>query len=161
MNKGTLTIAIIAIAFLLVLGVIGYAVFSSLQPEKSSSANSKVSAQTKQTNSGNYETKSSDINSVTVDAEPKVISTKENPIFYLAFNTHSVALEFDVANVTTLRDNLGNIYTPINWDGSPAEGHHRSGALIFPPLKEGISSVKLLISEDAGISQREFEWNLK
>ncbi len=145
MNKGALTIAIICIAFLLVLGVIGYAVYSSFQLEKKSE---------------NSETKSSDINSVIVDAVPKVISTKENTIFYLVFNTHSVALEFDVAKVTTLKDNLGNTYTPIKWDGSPAEGHHRSGDLIFPPLKEGISSVKLIISEDAGISQREFEWDI-
>ncbi len=49
----------------------------------------------------------------------------------LAFDTHTVDLAFDVAEVTTLAVDGG---APVrgSWDGSPPGGHHRMGAMRFP-----------------------------
>ena len=155
-TKEKVVIGVVALIFLVVVGILGYAVYSSFQPDKSSSKNPAGNPTQQES-----EMKSSEIDGVTVDAEPKTISSKQNTIISLIFTTHQGSLDFDVDKVAILEDNLGNKYSPIKWEGSPKGGHHRNGDIIFPPVKDGISSIKLIISEDAGISEREFEWEAK
>lgn len=99
-----------------------------------------------------------DKDSVSVEVQPIKLSHTENSEFSVAFNTHSVALDFDPAKVSVLQDNAGKKYLPIKWDGSPSGGHHRSGKLIFSKLSDSAMEVKLTIKVLK--SDRVFEWSL-
>ncbi|MBI1936470.1 hypothetical protein HYS31_08640 [Candidatus Woesearchaeota archaeon] len=76
--------------------------------------------------------------------------------FQIAIDTHSVNLDFDLAQISVLYDDLGNIYKPLKWEGSEPGGHHRSGTLIFPKINENAKSIKLVITDSAA---REFNWD--
>ena len=69
-----------------------------------------------------------------------------------------VALDFDLIQISTLYDNLGNSYKPLHWEGSEPGGHHRSGTLKFPQVDSKATLIKLVITDSA---KREFSWNLK
>lgn len=96
-------------------------------------------------------------NSVTVEVKPTKVSSAENSEFFVSFNTHSVALDFDPVKVSFIEID-GKKLSPIQWIGSGAGGHHRSGKLLFPPINENFSLIKFIISKDAGIDERVFEW---
>ena len=55
-------------------------------------------------------------------------------------------------------DDTGYKYNFINWEGDPAGGHHRSGILIFEPLRAGAKSLKLTLFNVNNLD-RVFEWN--
>ncbi|MBR9707307.1 MAG: hypothetical protein GOV15_02625, partial [Candidatus Diapherotrites archaeon] len=97
---------------------------------------------------------------VSVEVTPVKVSSTENSEFEVAFNTHFVDLGFNVDEVSYLETGERK-YLPLRWSGSPAGGHHRSGMLVFPPIDSGAESVKLVITADAGIKERVFEWSLK
>lgn len=85
--------------------------------------------------------------------------TPSNPSeFQIAINTHSVELDFDLTQISTLYDDAGNAYKPLKWEGSEPGGHHRNGILKFPAINENAKSVKLAIIDSA---KREFKWSLK
>jgi hypothetical protein len=80
----------------------------------------------------NYETRSSSENAVTVEVTPINLADGGTSLdFDVAFNTHSVDLDFDPAAISVLRDDQGREYPAIGWDGAAAGGHHRSGTLRF------------------------------
>ena len=81
--------------------------------------------------------------------------------FEVALNTHSVALDQDLAKTTVLVDAQGEQYLPIAWEGDPPGGHHRSGILRFKPLAVMPSSLELRISGVGGIDTRVFRWQLQ
>lgn len=81
--------------------------------------------------------------------------------FEVALNTHSVALNQDLANTTVLVDAQGKQYLPMAWEGDPPGGHHRRGVLRFKPLAELPSSFELRISGVGGIDARVFRWQLQ
>jgi hypothetical protein len=78
--------------------------------------------------------------------------------FRIAMNTHSVDLDFDLVNISTLHDNFGKDYYPVEWKGSEPGGHHRNGILRFPNINTNAKSVKLIIKDS---TRREFEWSLR
>ncbi|MBS3105254.1 hypothetical protein J4234_03295 [Candidatus Woesearchaeota archaeon] len=90
-----------------------------------------------------------------VDFQVKPLSASQ---FDIEMNTHSVALDFDLIQISTLYDNLGNSYKPLHWEGSEPGGHHRSGTLKFPQVDSKATLIKLVITDSA---KREFSWNLK
>lgn len=98
--------------------------------------------------------------SVTVEVSPKEFVPGSPISFDISMNTHSVDLNYDLTKTATLIDDAGNIYRPLGWDGSPPSGHHRSGALTFPPLPSSAQSIKLVLSDING-ADRVFEWQLK
>jgi hypothetical protein len=49
---------------------------------------------------------------------------------------------------------------PQTWEGGRG-GHHLSGNLIFPTVSQDARSIKLIIKDIYGVSQREFLWALK
>lgn len=55
--------------------------------------------------------------------------------FTVAFDTHTVDLAFDVAQVTTLSVDGGPSLRG-SWDGTPPGGHHRMGTMRFPVSAE-------------------------
>jgi|SRR3989344_7075045 len=100
-----------------------------------------------------FETLVSDQNDVEFQVTPLYPSE-----FQIAINTHSVQLDFDLVKVSNLYDDLGNVYAPLDWDGSAPGGHHRNGILKFPSLSKNAKSIKLVITDS---TRREFDWNLK
>ena len=78
--------------------------------------------------------------------------------FQIAINTHSVDLDFDLTEISTLYDDAGNAYKPLKWDGSEPDGHHRNGILKFSSINSNAKSIKLVITDTA---TREFNWNLR
>jgi hypothetical protein len=76
--------------------------------------------------------------------------------FQMSIDTHQGALNFDLTEVSTLEVG-GTVYEPFSWEGSPAEGHHRSGELLFSkPQKSG--QYTLTIRDVYGVPQRIFSF---
>lgn len=78
--------------------------------------------------------------------------------FEITLNTHSVDINEDLAQVSTLTDENGNEYKPIEWRGDPPGGHHRKGVLSFGEITSRPQSITLFISQVGGIDERKFEW---
>jgi hypothetical protein len=80
--------------------------------------------------------------------------------FAVAFNTHSVDLSFDVAEIGLLRCDQGQEYRPLAWEGSGPGGHHRSGVLKFAALDHPTSSVEVVLRDVARVPERVFHWDV-
>lgn len=84
--------------------------------------------------------------------------------FRVVLDTHSVALDYDLAKISVLRDDRGNAHRPSSWQG-PAGGHHVDGVLRFTQRREIMSSrpeyLELRIDGLAGVPQRLFRWEAK
>lgn len=104
-------------------------------------------------NQNQFQTLTSNQNNVEFSVTP--ISASE---FQIAMNTHSVSLDFDLTQISTLYDNFGNAYQSVNWEGSEPGSHHRSGILKFPKINQNAKSIKLVIVDSA---TREFKWDIK
>ncbi|MBI2653701.1 hypothetical protein HYX02_02710 [Candidatus Woesearchaeota archaeon] len=103
-----------------------------------------------------------EINFQTITSNQNNVEFKVTPLsaleFQIAIDTHSVDLDFDMVEISTLQDDLGNTYKPLKWEGSAPGGHHRQGILKFPSINKDAKSIKLVITDT---SIREFSWNLK
>ncbi len=108
-----------------------------------------------------YKTKSNKENRVRVDVRPVQLLPGRPAKFEIRMNTHSGDLSQDLVAVCTLKDSSGREYRPINWDGSPPGGHHRSGVLEFSELGEGAQSITLVIREVANVPERVFNWTME
>ncbi len=104
------------------------------------------------------EVQTSDAADVTIRVKPAVLEAGQQVVFKLNMDTHSVELDYDLVNQSTLIDSLGNNLKPLSWSGGQG-GHHLSGDLTFPKLDENARSVELVIKGIAG-SDRNFKWNL-
>jgi len=85
--------------------------------------------------------------------------------FDVAMNTHSVDLSMDLASLSTLSTDTNVTVQARKWDAIPG-GHHVSGKLLFPIMKDGKSILDgaskftlTIINVDA--ASRVFEWELK
>ena len=105
-----------------------------------------------------YKTKSNKQNRVRVDVRPVQLLPGKPAKFEIRMNTHSGDLSQNLVAVCTLKDSKGREYQPINWDGSPSGGHHRSGVLEFSELAEGAETITLVIREVANVPERVFNW---
>ena len=108
-----------------------------------------------------YKTKSNKENRVRVDVRPVQLLPGKTAKFEIRMNTHSGDLRQDLLAVCTLKDSNGREYRPINWNGSPPGGHHRSGVLEFAELGEGAESITLVIREVANVPERVFNWTVE
>lgn len=108
-----------------------------------------------------YEKKSNKKNYVRVDVRPVQLFPGKPAKFEIRMNTHSGDLSQDLIAVCSLKDSSGREYQPINWDGSPPGGHHRSGVLEFSELTEGAESITLVIREVANVPERVFNWTVE
>lgn len=77
--------------------------------------------------------------------------------FEIKIDTHSGSLDFDLTEVSIVKDDLGNQYQALEWQGSDPGGHHRSGILVFPKIDGQTKKVKLVIQDNY---LRNFEWRL-
>ena len=108
-----------------------------------------------------YKTKSNKENRVRVDVRPVQLIAGKPAKFEIRMNTHSGDLSQNLVAVCTLKDSKGREYQPINWDGSPPGGHHRSGVLEFSELAEGAETITLVIREVANVPERVFNWTVE
>ncbi len=109
---------------------------------------------------GAYERKTDRENSVRVEVVPVQLASGLQAKFKIRMNTHSVDLSQDMVAVSTLKDEKGQEYRPVNWKGSPPGSHHRSGVLEFPALEGNPQSVTLTIRNIAKVPERIFEWKI-
>ncbi len=80
--------------------------------------------------------------------------------FEVAFNTHSVNLDFDPVALSVLRDDEGREYPAIAWEGAGPGGHHRSGVLRFKIPDYATDFIEVVIHDVAGVPERVFHWSL-
>jgi hypothetical protein len=106
------------------------------------------------------ETQKDKQNKVTVKVQPQEFRFNEPVRFKVTFDTHSADLGFKLTEIAALVDDTGNVMKPLNWDGSPPGGHHRSGTLTFPGINSNATSLKLIFENVAGVPQRTFIWSL-
>lgn len=93
---------------------------------------------------------------VTVTVTPAIVDTGQTT-FDVAFNTHSVELDYDFAAVSSLAAG-GQRRAAIAWVGGRG-GHHLQGRLVFPPLPPGVDGFTLTMSGVGGV-ERQFSWNV-
>lgn len=117
--------------------------------------------------SGNGElTRKDQQGAVIVEVTPvNLDTTAESLQFSVVMNTHSVDLSMDLATLSTLTTDTGAVVRATLWD-APLGGHHVSGTLIFPALKDGKSILEgasklILTIVDVDAPVRVFEWELK
>lgn len=105
-----------------------------------------------------YKTQRNSEGSVIVEVTPLAVSAKENAVFSVSMDTHSIELNENLKEISILIDDMENEYKAINWDGKEG-GHHIEGKLVFPNTKTGARQIKLVIY---GIDEidREFKWDL-
>lgn len=137
---------------LTVTGLTGACSTASVQPEVIQ-AQSEVSL--------SFVAQSSNENAVVVDVTPLNLPQGGTTLdFEVAFNTHSVNLNFDPAAISVLRDDEGREYPAIAWEGAEPGGHHRSGVLRFKVPDYATDFVEVIIHDVAGVPERVFRWNL-
>ncbi|MFB0534985.1 MAG: hypothetical protein ACETWR_08385 [Anaerolineae bacterium] len=102
-----------------------------------------------------------DAGRVVIDVQPqKLDDDQETWEFAVALNTHSVNLDFDMTEVSALRCDQDQEYTPTVWEGPGPGGHHRSGVLKFAALDHSTSFVEIVIRDVAEVPERVFRWDL-
>jgi len=159
---------IFILTLLLAFGLILAACGNNAAPaEPASAAEQFTPAKAAQTNkaagstgASEFEPQTNNENSVTVEVTPLDITDTGMDVT-LAFNTHSVALDFDPTQIIVLRDATGTDIHPISWDGAPAGGHHRSGTLHFNLDAHPQQFVELVVHDVADVPARTFRWDLQ
>src|SRR3989338_7168720 len=119
---------------------------------------SSSSAPTKQVFQNTLATKTDSRGEVDFESTPKNIQ-KDVFEFEIVMDTHSVALDQDMAAVSKLIDDKSSEYKPTSWKGDGPGGHHRSGILRFEGVAQKPKSIKLIIGSIGGV-ERNFSWNL-
>lgn len=103
---------------------------------------------------------------VTVKVTPLNLSdaTADTLEFEVVLDTHTVELNYDIAQLAILRDNLGNEYAPAAWTTTESGGHHVSGKLSFADrstlLQSGVTELTLDVTNIAGVASRPFTWTV-
>ncbi len=159
-NKNKLIISgLILLSFILLY----WSVKVSISSNQQSSASKVITSHVPTTPSQTVIPKTLPIITATQDSIDFVVTPSLSPegqvAFEISINTHSGSLDFDLIRVSTLKDDSGNLYTPLSWEGSPPGGHHRSGNLTFPPV--GQSDTLTLIITGVGTKDRVFLWDIK
>ncbi|HUX26400.1 MAG TPA: hypothetical protein VMV87_17495 [Burkholderiales bacterium] len=104
---------------------------------------------------------SSQAGSVSISVKPTDVSAGAAAwLFQVALNTHSGALEDDLAHSAVLVDAAGTQHAALGWDGDPAGGHHRRGVLRFKPISPRPAAIELRILRPGETTPRIFRWKL-
>ncbi len=149
MKKTAIIIGIAAIALLLIAGYAAVSLIGNQTAEPSPYSPSQ------------FETITNSESGVTIDVTPLNLDKLNEPLkFDVTLTTHEGSMDFEMTENSVLLDSKGKEYGPTGWDGSPPGGHHRSGTLTFPAVKD-VGNVKLVIKDVNGVSERIFEWRRK
>lgn len=79
-----------------------------------------------------------------------------NNAFDVKLDTHSGSLDYDMAELSYIRDSYGNIIKPESWDGGIG-GHHFEGILKFPGFDDS-AGFELVIQDVAEVKERVLKW---
>lgn len=107
-----------------------------------------------------YDRQSNSENGVRVDVVPVQLENGLNVRFEMRLNSHSIELDQNLKDACVLKDDLGNTYPAVGWNGSPPGGHHRDGMLLFPELSQDCGSVTLVVKGVADVTERSFTWRV-
>ncbi|HEX8012304.1 MAG TPA: hypothetical protein VF814_15420 [Casimicrobiaceae bacterium] len=80
--------------------------------------------------------------------------------FKVTLDTHSQDLSDDLTKSAVLLDGTGASYKAVDWEGSPAGGHHREGVLRFKPPTAQPKSIELRVERRGEPQPRSFRWEL-
>jgi hypothetical protein len=97
---------------------------------------------------------------VTLKATPRSLAASAWE-FALAFDTHTQDLSDDVAKTARLIADGGTAYAPLEWQGDPPGGHHRSGVLRFRPVTPVPQAIELRVQRAGESAPRSFRWELR
>jgi DNA-binding beta-propeller fold protein YncE len=102
---------------------------------------------------------------VTVEVTPLNLDGSGATVdFQVVLDTHAVELDYDLVQLSILRDDQGNEYAPVGWEGGQG-GHHMSGILRFENagqiLKPGRQYLELELQEIAQVPSRHFRWEFE
>ena len=97
---------------------------------------------------------------VRVYVKPVSLTLGQKASFELAFDTHSINLDFEIEPSIKLIDSDGKIYSRATWNGSAAGGHHRSGIITFEDPLTDTGKVDLIVTKIGNTAERKFRWNL-
>ncbi len=81
--------------------------------------------------------------------------------FAVVLDTHSQDISDDLAKSAVLKDDKGNEFKAIGWEGAAPGGHHRAGVLKFNPVTPRPQAVELRIDRPDEAKARVFHWNLQ
>ena len=138
----------------IVLAVVGLTAACSVGSGQTESAQPQAAVST-------FATQSNSEKAVTVEVTPLNLANGNATLdFEVTFNTHSVALDFDPAASSVLRDSTGREYLALAWEGDPPGGHHRQGTLRFTAPNQLTGFVEVVVQDVAGVPERVFRWNL-
>lgn len=163
-NKNILWVSLIGL--LIVVGIV-ITIVSNPGDEVSFNGSNTVNTISSNVNSTNVlainsapsQQQTATMGAVTVDIEPITWGVEEEKnVFSVAFNTHSVELDFDFTSIITLEDDLGNMYEALEWTGNRG-WHHVSGDIVFSSISKDAKQVTLTVTEIEGLS-RSFQWDL-
>lgn len=156
-----LVLVVAVLAVLVLTGCPGQQAAGEGRPSVSTAQPSPPTTETRQppTSGWDLSSRRNDAGRVVVDVAPLTLSGDAWE-FEVAFNTHSVNLGFDVTEVSVLRCDQGQEYTPTVWEGPGPGGHHRSGVLKFAALDHSTSSVEIVIRDVAEVPERVFRWDV-
>ena len=99
---------------------------------------------------------------VSISVKPVDVSaTSATWQFQVVMNTHGGDLGDDQTRTATLVDAAGQQHAALGWDGDPAGGHHRKGALRFKALSPRPEALELRILRPGETTPRIFRWKLK
>jgi len=94
---------------------------------------------------------------VTVVVTPTISASSFD--FEIVMDTHSVELGTDMLEISELKNDQGESYSPTAWEGSAPGGHHRSGVLKFNLVSPRPKEIELIIVGIGGVDRR-FRWKL-
>lgn len=156
MNKIKKIVIVLSLGLLLLVFI---AIMLNQEREQGQGQEQKILSESSET--VNLLSKDSSQNNITFNVTPIDFSFDSPLKFEINIDTHSESLDFDLTRISILEDDQGNKYQPLNWDGSPSGGHHRSGIITFPEINNKVKNIKLVIQDNLGDPSRIFEWKLE
>lgn len=98
---------------------------------------------------------------VTVSVTPVMPLGTEHWEFEVELNTHSGTLPEDLKKQASLIVNNDLTLSPISWEISSDEAHHKEGILSFEGAGTDAKSLELILENLGGAENRSFAWQLK
>jgi hypothetical protein len=107
-------------------------------------------------------TQKNSANGVTIAVTPvNLVAGARTWDFGVVLDTHSQDLSDDLVKTALLRDDKGNEFRPVAWEGAAPGGHHRKGVLKFNPVAPTPQALELRIRRPGEAQARIFRWELK
>ncbi|GAB6088466.1 hypothetical protein JCM12856_00590 [Spirochaeta dissipatitropha] len=98
-------------------------------------------------------------NGVEITVVPRSDSDNQQFEISVSFDTHVADLDFDLTEITQLRDDSGRKYALLSEEGDPPGGHHRSSILVFEAISLPARRVELIFRNINGVD-RIYSWEL-